>query len=62
METIKLICFECVHFRPNRGGCDAFPDGIPDEILGTNKHSKPIPGQKNKIVFEPKKEENVPKN
>jgi len=33
------------------GGCDAFPDGIPDEILENNKHSKPIKSQNNKIVF-----------
>lgn len=33
--------------------CTAFPDGIPDEIAyGPNKHSVPLPGQKNDIVFE----------
>jgi hypothetical protein len=33
--------------------CDAFPDGIPNEIAyGNNKHLKPIKGQKNDIVFE----------
>lgn len=51
-ETIDLICFNCVHFRRIAGGCDAFPDEIPDEILLSNKHDKPIKGQKNKIVFE----------
>ena len=33
--------------------CDAFPDGIPEEIsLGDNDHAKPLPTQKNKVVFE----------
>jgi hypothetical protein len=52
-DTIDLICRNCKHFRPIAGGCDAFPDdGIPDEILLSNEHSKPIKGQRNKIVFE----------
>ncbi len=55
-ETIKLICYNCKHFRQFEGGCDAFPDDIPDEILQTNEHSKPLKDQKNKIVFEPKEE------
>jgi hypothetical protein len=34
--------------------CKAFPEGIPDEILeGKDKHLKPLPGQKNGIVFSP---------
>ena len=33
--------------------CDAFPDGIPDEIAyGDNDHSEPLPGQGHDIVFE----------
>ena len=33
--------------------CKAFTDQIPDDIAyGSNKHLKPIAGQKNKIVFE----------
>ena len=53
MEAKKLVCFECKHFRMFQGGCDAFPDGIPDEITsGKNKHSKPLPNQGNNIVFE----------
>ena len=39
MEAKKLVCFECKHFRMFQGGCDAFPDGIPNEITsGKNKH------------------------
>lgn len=51
-DTINLICFKCKHFRPVKGGCKAFPDGIPDSILQSNSHSKPIKGQKNEVVFE----------
>lgn len=35
--------------------CEAFPEIIPSDIAyGTNLHMSPIPGQKNKIVFEVK--------
>ena len=58
MEAMNWICLECKHLRPIEGGCDAFPwedGGIPDAITsGKNKHSKPLPDQKNKIVFEQK--------
>jgi len=54
METIDLICSWCKHFRRLEGGCDAFPDGIPDEIVsGDNDHSKPLPNQGNEIIFFP---------
>jgi len=53
MEAIDLVCMNCVHLRQNRGGCDAFPDGIPWEITsGDNKHLIPLEGQGNDIVFE----------
>jgi len=33
--------------------CRAFPEGIPAEIVyGDDKHTKPLPDQKNDIVFE----------
>jgi hypothetical protein len=50
-ETINLICFHCIHIRRGweGGGCDAFPDGIPDEILLNNKHDKPLKDQGNKM-------------
>ena len=53
MESIDFICSKCKHFRRFEGGCDAFPDGIPDEIDGTGSHDKPLPNQNNDIVFEP---------
>jgi hypothetical protein len=60
MEAIDLICFKCKHFREIEGGCDAFPNGIPDQItIGDNNHSKPLPEQENDIIFEPiKKKKN----
>jgi hypothetical protein len=46
------ICIRCVHLREGLK-CDAFPDGIPDEILQRdNDHHEPCCGQKNNIVFE----------
>jgi len=42
MEAVHLICFESKHLRVNEAGCDAFPDGIPNEkTSGENKHSEP---------------------
>ena len=56
MEAVNLICFKCKNFRRLEGGCDAFPDGIPEEITkGVNNHSKPLKGQDNDIVFEENK-------
>ncbi len=56
-ETINLICYKCKHQNPFRPGCEAFPEGIPNEILLKNEHSKPLPQQTNKIIFEPSDEE-----
>jgi len=58
-------CFKCVYFRgillhgtndvqeaDADVYCKAFPDGIPAVIQnGRNDHSRPLAGQKNKIVF-----------
>lgn len=52
MTPTNLICEKCKHFKPISGGCEAFNE-IPKKIIMTNKHSKPLPDQKNKIVFEP---------
>lgn len=48
----NFICDKCIHARLIRGGCDAFPNGIPDEILLTNDHDFPLGDQSNDIVFE----------
>lgn len=59
MEAVNLICFKCKHFGQYKGGCDAFPDGIPSIITsGQNRHNKPLTGQKNTLLYEPIKVEN----
>lgn len=58
METNNLICLKCKHYRRIDGGCDAFPNEIPEKILLENVHDKPIDGQENTIVFEPGNPEN----
>lgn len=52
-DTKDLICSRCKHYRFLDDGCDAFPEGIPDKILLTNEHDKPLPEQKNDLIFEP---------
>lgn len=49
-------CVTCKHHR-KKATCDAFPERIPEEIILTsNVHSRPLKGQGNKIVYEPKME------
>lgn len=46
-------CFLCKNYFSDLN-CQAFPQGIPEEILlDENDHSKPLPQQDNDIVFEP---------
>lgn len=48
-------CFKCKHFHDDELTCEAFPNGIPDAIYSAAyKHDKPMFGQDNDIVFEPK--------
>ena len=48
---IGFQCPLCENYLSNLK-CKAFPKGIPDEILtGKNNHTKPLPEQKNDIVF-----------
>jgi hypothetical protein len=51
------MCWHCKrrHPRDGRWGirCDAFPDGIPDEIIESNfDHRRPHPGDHG-LLFEP---------
>ena len=66
LSNIPTICSKCKNFigikdEPFKNNiepdyqitCRAFPNGIPDEILsGETDHTKPLPNQKNNIVFE----------
>mgnify|MGYP001583337496 FL=1 len=47
-----FICNKCKHLRPLSGGCAAFPGDIPYGMGVFFQHYKPLPGQKNNIVFE----------
>jgi hypothetical protein len=48
-ERFGPICYNCIHAKPAGGRvpafCDAFPDGIPTDILNNEAdHRKPFPG------------------
>jgi hypothetical protein len=54
------MCVDCVHFKFDLDDndipphCDAFPDGIPDDIIWEGAdHRRPYPGDHG-IRFEPK--------
>lgn len=52
MTIVQPICIDCKHFRDDVT-CAAFPKGIPDSIWTSEiGHNKPLPEQKNSIVFE----------
>lgn len=58
MMLLEPICFKCKHFDIETSTCEAFTKEIPYVILtGENDHSKPLPDQKNDIVFEEFKSE-----
>lgn len=50
------VCSGCVHYDSKNASfkrCEAFPDGIPQEIFsGENEHTSAYPGD-NGIQFEP---------
>ncbi len=52
---VDRLCFSCRHLRMTFPvSCDAFPDGIPEDILDcTVQHDAPYPGD-NGIQFEPR--------
>lgn len=52
MEIRETLCFMCKHLY-SYPTCEAFPNGIPQEVRdGLNDHKKPIDGDHG-IQFEP---------
>lgn len=53
MINTKPDCVFCFHFSKGIGfKCKAFENDIPDDIiLNIKKHLKPLPEQKNDLVF-----------
>ena len=50
---VFIICDFCKNIIKKGKTCNAFPKGIPNEIIdGKNLHQKPLPKQDNDIVFE----------
>lgn len=46
-------CVTCARFHVSDLSCDAFPDGIPEEIIaGRFDHTQPYPGD-NGLLYEP---------
>lgn len=47
-------CIDCKHLFPDKSGCDAFPEGIPEELrTGERSHRFPYPGDRG-IRYEPR--------
>lgn len=64
LENASIQCTKCKHFKSGTLTCDAFPKGIPKDILtGNFDHTKPHNGD-NGIQFEPRKnnEKEISKN
>lgn len=47
-----IMCNDCIHNHRDFT-CDAFPNGIPSEIIHREEHNTPFPGD-NGIRYEPK--------
>jgi hypothetical protein len=44
------LCLACTRLREGEFACDAYPAGIPHEILdGMHDHRKPFPGDNKKL-------------
>lgn len=45
VQGLIRACYSCTHVLCGEVECEAFPDGIPEEVLQCrNRHLEPIPG------------------
>lgn len=51
---IPNLCRACIHYVPDDGTCDAFPRGVPDDILLLGGDHRTSLGVDNGVVFEPR--------
>lgn len=49
--NVDVFCNTCKHHKKGTLSCKAFKR-IPDAILNGGKHSKPVKGQVNDIIYE----------
>lgn len=43
-DMLPALCFACRRLRAGTARCEAFPDGIPTDILTGSDHHLPVPG------------------
>lgn len=55
-----IMCNDCIHYH-GFAKCDAFPDGIPHDLIYREEHDTPFPGDKG-IRYEPKDKEKTNKS
>jgi len=52
----KSQCATCIRFDMFEYSCEAFPKGIPNNLLtGETTHLVPFDGQRNTLVYKPKR-------
>ena len=53
LKNFEYNCSYCKHLNKDEISCKAFPDVIPEPLFMTHvRHTKPMYGQKNNVVFE----------
>lgn len=47
-SIVPILCRACTRLKSKTSTCDAFPDGIPRNILAGDDHRQPVPGDHDK--------------
>jgi hypothetical protein len=50
-SRMPVLCLACSRYRPQKGTCKAFPDGIPDDIQVFGRDHRTSVNGDNGIVF-----------